>query len=222
MSRTARIAPGGMVFHVLNRGNHRMPIFEADQDYLAFLRVVRDTLEKKPMRVLAYCLMPNQGNLQVVSRARRRAFSYGLPLCGTQCLAGRLGAVGRAVVLGQPLAKATAFRAGRLSATVRLAVEASAKLDGPGQPGWERGGTGRPADLDPPRPSFRQRVVAASDRRAAGSGVDLPRPRSSEEEEVNSTEYEYWTYPPLFFFAIVVGFAFWVGRVNEWIRESKK
>jgi len=28
MPRTARIAPGGMVFHVLNRANNRMPIFE--------------------------------------------------------------------------------------------------------------------------------------------------------------------------------------------------
>ena len=39
MPRTARIAPGGMIFHVLNRANNRLPIFEADGDYLAFLRV---------------------------------------------------------------------------------------------------------------------------------------------------------------------------------------
>lgn len=59
MPRTARVAPGGMIFHVLNRANNRMPIFEAIGDYLAFLRVMRDTQEKKPMRILAYCLMPN-------------------------------------------------------------------------------------------------------------------------------------------------------------------
>ena len=63
MPRTARIAPGGMVFHVLNRANNRDPMFEEDEDYLAFLRVMRDTLEKKPMRILAFCLMPNHWHL---------------------------------------------------------------------------------------------------------------------------------------------------------------
>ena len=48
-----------MVFHVLNRANNRDPMFLTDDDYLAFLRVVRDTLQKKPMRVLSFCLMPN-------------------------------------------------------------------------------------------------------------------------------------------------------------------
>ena len=59
MPRTARIAPGGMIFHVLNRANNRDQIFEKDKDYLAFLRVMRDTLERKPLRILSYCLMPN-------------------------------------------------------------------------------------------------------------------------------------------------------------------
>lgn len=38
MPRTARIAPGGMVFHVLNRGVARMQIFEKSADYQAFER----------------------------------------------------------------------------------------------------------------------------------------------------------------------------------------
>jgi putative transposase len=63
MPRTARIAPGGMVFHVLNRANNREEMFEKDEDYLAFLRVLRDTLQKKPMRILAFCLMPNHWHL---------------------------------------------------------------------------------------------------------------------------------------------------------------
>ncbi len=52
-----------MVFHVLNRGNNRGKIFEKDEDYLAFLRVMHDTLDSKPMRILAYCLMPNHWHL---------------------------------------------------------------------------------------------------------------------------------------------------------------
>ena len=63
MPRTARIAPAGMIFHVLNRANNRDEIFEKEQDYLAFLRVMRDTLEKKPMRILGFCLMPNHWHL---------------------------------------------------------------------------------------------------------------------------------------------------------------
>ena len=52
MPRTARVAPGGMVFHVLNRANNQDEMFEKGEDYLAFLRVMRDTSEKKPMRIL--------------------------------------------------------------------------------------------------------------------------------------------------------------------------
>jgi putative transposase len=52
-----------MIFHVLNRANNRDPMFATDADYLAFLRVLRDVQEKKPMRVLAYCLMPNHWHL---------------------------------------------------------------------------------------------------------------------------------------------------------------
>jgi len=59
MPRTARVAPGGYVFHVLNRGNERRAIFDADGDYLAFLRVLNESMERVPLRLLAWCLMPN-------------------------------------------------------------------------------------------------------------------------------------------------------------------
>ena len=54
MPRTARIAPGGIVFHVLNRANARARIFAGDADYAAFERVMVETLAKKPMRILGY------------------------------------------------------------------------------------------------------------------------------------------------------------------------
>ena len=63
MPRTARVAPGGMIFHVLNRGNDRRTIFESDGDYLAFLRVMAETVEEVPLRILAWCLMPNHWHL---------------------------------------------------------------------------------------------------------------------------------------------------------------
>ena len=59
MPRTARIAPGGMVFHVINRGVGKQKLFFSDEDYNAFERVIQQTLDKRPMRILAYCLMPN-------------------------------------------------------------------------------------------------------------------------------------------------------------------
>ncbi len=48
-----------MVFHVINRGVGKQQLFFNDQDYLAFERVIQETLEKRPMRILSYCLMPN-------------------------------------------------------------------------------------------------------------------------------------------------------------------
>ena len=63
MPRTARVAPGGIVFHVLNRANARARIFAGDADYAAFERVMVATLEKKPMRILGYLIMPNHWHL---------------------------------------------------------------------------------------------------------------------------------------------------------------
>ncbi len=52
-----------MVFHVLNRGNARNPLFFEDSDYEAFEKVMAETMEHVPMRVLGYCLMPNHWHL---------------------------------------------------------------------------------------------------------------------------------------------------------------
>ncbi|MBS0265474.1 MAG: transposase [Planctomycetes bacterium] len=59
MPRTARVTPGGMVFHVLNRGVGRMKLFRSDADYQAFEGILEETLALVPMRVCSYCLMPN-------------------------------------------------------------------------------------------------------------------------------------------------------------------
>ena len=57
MPRTARMAPGGVIFHVLNRANARSTIFDDEADYAAFEGVMADTVEQVSMRVLAYCAM---------------------------------------------------------------------------------------------------------------------------------------------------------------------
>ena len=73
MPRTKRIAPGGMVFHALNRGVGRMRIFSSDRDYLAFEELVEETLHLYPMRVLAHCLMVSSEAVRsVATRGRRK------------------------------------------------------------------------------------------------------------------------------------------------------
>jgi putative transposase len=51
------------VFHVLNRAAGRRKLFDKDEDYAAFLRVLERTLENAPMRLCAFCLMPTHWHL---------------------------------------------------------------------------------------------------------------------------------------------------------------
>jgi putative transposase len=59
MPRHARSAPGGYVYHALNRAVARLPLFQKQGDYEAFERVMAEALERHPIRLLGYCLMPN-------------------------------------------------------------------------------------------------------------------------------------------------------------------
>jgi putative transposase len=63
MARPLRTAPGGLVYHVLNRANARRKIFDKDEDYVAFERVLAEAQKRVPMRILAWCLMPNHWHL---------------------------------------------------------------------------------------------------------------------------------------------------------------
>ena len=59
MPRVARNAPGGLVYHALNRAVARLPLFRKVSDYEAFERVMDEAHERFPLGVLAYCVMPN-------------------------------------------------------------------------------------------------------------------------------------------------------------------
>ena len=65
MARCNRLAPGGMVFHVLNRGVGGMKLFQRESDFAAFERVIGETLKVRPMRICCYCLMPTHWHLLV-------------------------------------------------------------------------------------------------------------------------------------------------------------
>jgi putative transposase len=68
MGRPQRAADGGYVYHVLNRANARLPIFEKPGDYDAFEQVLLQAVERAETRLLAYCLMPNHWHLVVWPR----------------------------------------------------------------------------------------------------------------------------------------------------------
>ena len=51
--------------HVLNRAVGRRPRFQKDGDYAAFEAVLEEATDVRPMRRLAYGLMPNHRHLVV-------------------------------------------------------------------------------------------------------------------------------------------------------------
>ena len=59
MLRRARSIQGGLIYHALNRANGRLPLFRKEADYGAFECVVEEAYEREPLRILAYCAMPN-------------------------------------------------------------------------------------------------------------------------------------------------------------------
>jgi putative transposase len=47
------------VYHALNRAVGRATLFDKPGDYATFLKVLRQANEQLPMRLLAWCAMPN-------------------------------------------------------------------------------------------------------------------------------------------------------------------
>jgi len=63
MPRNPRASQAGYCYHVLNRGNGRRTIFHKDADFAAFIKLLHEAGERIPMRLLAYCLLPNHFHL---------------------------------------------------------------------------------------------------------------------------------------------------------------
>jgi len=63
MPRHARVAPGGYAYHVLNRAVARLPLFRKQADFDAFEQVLEEAWQRRPIRILAYCLMKNHFHL---------------------------------------------------------------------------------------------------------------------------------------------------------------
>ena len=63
MPRITRVDVGGEVYHVLNRANARVQIFDTDTDYQQFEAILEEAVERFNVRLLAYCIMPNHWHL---------------------------------------------------------------------------------------------------------------------------------------------------------------
>lgn len=66
MPRRPRCILPGMPCHVTQRGVNRCPTFEASEDRLTYLRLLKDNLADAQAGLLAYCLMTNHVHLIVV------------------------------------------------------------------------------------------------------------------------------------------------------------
>jgi len=65
MARKLRIQYAGALYHVMNRGDRRDPIFEDDEDRKRFLQTLTEACQKTGWQVHAYCLMSNHFHLVV-------------------------------------------------------------------------------------------------------------------------------------------------------------
>ena len=63
MPRPLRVEFAGAIYHLMNRGDRREPIFLDDEDRKTFLNTLAEACEKTGWQVHAYCLMGNHFHL---------------------------------------------------------------------------------------------------------------------------------------------------------------
>jgi len=83
MPRGPRKAPGGLIYHVLNRAAGRRRIFNTESDYAAFEKVLAEAVARYGMRLLAWCIMPNHWHLVAWPREDGELSAFMRWLCTT-------------------------------------------------------------------------------------------------------------------------------------------
>ncbi|MFC2251318.1 transposase [Labrys portucalensis] len=66
MARIARLVVPGFAHHVTQRGNRRERVFFCDEDYRAYLDLLKIYAPKSGTRLIAWCLMPNHVHLLAI------------------------------------------------------------------------------------------------------------------------------------------------------------
>jgi len=68
MPRNSRVDIAGEIYHVINRANARMQIFNIDKDYQLFETVLKEAKNRTDIKIFSYCVMPNHWHLIVLPR----------------------------------------------------------------------------------------------------------------------------------------------------------
>ncbi len=68
MPRRARSLQGGYAYHILNRANGRLRLFQKESDFAAFEQILSEAHSRVPLRILAYVLMRNHWHFVVWPR----------------------------------------------------------------------------------------------------------------------------------------------------------
>jgi putative transposase len=71
-----RATPGGIVYHVLNRANAGIIMFRSKSEYAAFEQALEEAHARVPVRLLAYCLMPDHWHLVIWPRRARELSEF--------------------------------------------------------------------------------------------------------------------------------------------------
>ena len=67
MPRTARIICDKGIYHILNRGNNKQPIFYGNSDYLMFKDITKKYLLKYAIQIYNYALLPNHFHFLLIA-----------------------------------------------------------------------------------------------------------------------------------------------------------
>ena len=68
MSRPIRFQGPGLIYHVMARGNNKMPIFLDDLDYARFLSILAEARDRYELDMWVQCVMPNHYHLVLRTR----------------------------------------------------------------------------------------------------------------------------------------------------------
>lgn len=63
MPRILRGLGDNQLYHIINRGNERARIFHKNEDYISFTGLMAEAANRCPVKLFAYCLMPNHFHL---------------------------------------------------------------------------------------------------------------------------------------------------------------
>lgn len=68
MARQPRVDIAGEIYHVINRANARWRIFRKPNDFVAVLGALEEIMDKFPLDIFSFCVMPNHWHFAVRPR----------------------------------------------------------------------------------------------------------------------------------------------------------